>query len=142
MNEDYIVTVYVMIDDLLKAMQHQTDVRARQEHDLVDTAEIAAQMQVPVAEVVSWITYGLLPEEARVGAGALFYRRQDIMAFMADHLTGPQVTELLDLSEKALHKLVEEGQLVALSGLYGGVLGDVYLFRRHVIEQWMRAKSG
>ena len=44
MNDDYIVAVYVMIDDLLKAMQHQTDVRAGcSDAEILTVGIVAAQ---------------------------------------------------------------------------------------------------
>lgn len=44
MNDHYIVTVYVMMDDLLKAMQHTPDVRAkRSDAEVLTVAIVAAQ---------------------------------------------------------------------------------------------------
>jgi hypothetical protein len=44
MNDTYIVTVYVMIDDLLKAMRHETDHRAqRSDAEILTMAIVAAQ---------------------------------------------------------------------------------------------------
>jgi len=44
MNDHYIVTVYVMIDDLLKAMQHKTDVRAGcSDAEILTVGIVAAQ---------------------------------------------------------------------------------------------------
>jgi hypothetical protein len=44
MNDHYIVTVYVIVDDLLKAMHHPTDVRAgRSDAEILTVAIVAAQ---------------------------------------------------------------------------------------------------
>lgn len=42
MNDDYIVTVFVVVDDMLKVMNCQTDVRAHVNHAEIITVAIVA----------------------------------------------------------------------------------------------------